>query len=298
MPRSGGPHGEAAKHDLVPVDGVLSADCINRLENVRFACPAISILHTAKRIKFNEVMFLNRRLVDCQETMTDTQCSTATRGGAAMKHNIETHGLCRIVFLRNNQAVGLARSVDRGYKAAKQSSLAHSPAGSARREFIRTRPAFFECTLNAFNIARGQHFFVTKEPKHIAPKCSGVGQQMRWNGISCGIPVSAKGLQSCLQFRSRLQQAVPVRFADACRPTRQSMGDAIFNHVRLQRGDHFRRCCSSKESSPRNQEPARPDLTDDAEANCHWFTLARKPCCMSSRIHACGYEMPRVRRRE
>ena len=51
VPRPRGPHRHAAQNDPVPIDGVVPANGLDRLEDVGLAGPAIAVLDPAERMQ-------------------------------------------------------------------------------------------------------------------------------------------------------------------------------------------------------------------------------------------------------
>ena len=55
MPGARRTHRHAAQHDAVAIDVVVAAHRLDGLENIRLARPAVSVLHTTKRMQLDVV---------------------------------------------------------------------------------------------------------------------------------------------------------------------------------------------------------------------------------------------------
>jgi hypothetical protein len=56
VPRAGRPHAHAAQNDAIPVNAIVAAHGLDRLEHIRLARPAVAVFHAVQRVEFDELM--------------------------------------------------------------------------------------------------------------------------------------------------------------------------------------------------------------------------------------------------
>ena len=179
VPGAGCPHAHATQYDAVAVDLVVTAHGLDGLEDIRLAGPAVAVLHAAQRMQFDEVRFRAGFVgIAFIEARHELQLAHADGLRAAMQHDIEPHGFCAVVVLRDDDAVGLCGSIDGRNEAAHDFAFLRGPRrliGLQRCDAFR---AASQGLLDRGDIFGGERGFVAQCPFAAFMKNHGIGQQV------------------------------------------------------------------------------------------------------------------------
>ena len=166
VPGPGSPHRHPSEDDPVPVDGVVPASGLDRLEDVGLAGPAVAVLDPAQRVQLDVVAIRSVRdgAVALIEASEEPELAHPRGPTAAVEDDVEPRGPAPVVSPRHDQGTGLDRTVHGRDESSDDLAFLHGPwqvAGFERRHPTSTT---LEGTLQEHHIGRGEGGVVLQGP--------------------------------------------------------------------------------------------------------------------------------------